>query len=134
EILRDAIANPQVVRRCYGLAAEAIQGKRKSHWAFASNYPSSILHGAIDILTMFVDILRKLRGEADVQAGRFESRGFRSLFAMLQAEFTDAYLAQVSACLTTLKLDDGVLLSVQLGPSNEGRGYTLREMKYSDSH
>ena len=134
EILRDAIANPQVARRCYELATEAIQKKRKSHWSFAGNYPSSVLHGAIDILRMFADILRKLREEADTQAVRFESRGFRALFAMLQAEFTDAYLAQVHACLATLKLDDGVLLSVQLGPGNEGRGYTLRETKYGDAH
>lgn len=134
EILRDAIANPQVARHCYDLATEAIQAKRKSHWAFASTYPSSILHGAIDILGTFADILRKLRNEADTQAVRLESRGFRSLFAMLQTEFTDAYLAQVSACLATLKLDDGVLLSAKLGAGNEGKGYTLREVKHSDPH
>ncbi|KRE89215.1 hypothetical protein ASG87_05715 [Frateuria sp. Soil773] len=134
EIVRDAIAHPQVARRCYVLVTEAIEGKRKSHWAFSSNYPSSILHGAIDVLTMFVDILRKLRGEADTQGAGFGSRGFRALFAMLQAEFTDDYLAQVSACLSTLKLDGGVQLSAQLGSGNEGKGYTLREVKYSDSH
>lgn len=134
EILHDAIVHPQVARRCYELATEAIQAKRKSHWAFSGNYPSSVLHGAIDILTMFVAILRKLRDEADAHAVGFGSRGFRALFAMLQDEFTDAYLTQISTCLTTLKLDDGVLLSAQLGAGNEGKGYTLREAKQGDAH
>ena len=126
EIVRDGLSNPQVVRELYALAVEAIEGKRKSYWSFSSHYPSSILHGAIEVLRMFMTVLRKLRDSADAHAGRFRSRGFTALFAMLQKEFSDEYLASVDAYLAELKFGAGVLLSAQLGPGNEGTHYMLR--------
>jgi hypothetical protein len=95
EVLRDSLDHPDTMRALYDLAVQAIEGKRKSHWSFFGNHPSSTLHGAVDVMGLFVAVLKKLREMADAQAGAFHSRGLVALFAMLRAEFGDDYLARV---------------------------------------
>jgi len=131
DILRDALAHPDVLRQCYDLAVEAIEGRRKSHWGFVGNHPSSILYGAVSVLGIFMAVLEKLRALAIAHGADFKSRGLKALCAMLQSEFDDAYLARVRTHLTELKLDKGVLLSAQLSQGNEGTNYMLREAAYS---
>ena len=131
EIVRDCLKNPAVVRQLYDLAVEAIERERKRYFGFFSHYPAAILHGSIDLLQMFIGMLRKLRGTADAQAGRFESRGFTALFAMLQKEFSDEYFARVQEHLTELKFSAGVLVSAELGKGNEGTNYVLRQVRDS---
>lgn len=130
-IVRDALAHPDVLRRCYDLAVEAIEGKRKGYWSFTGNYPSSILYGAVNVLGIFTAVLEKLRALVVAHDSGFESRGLKTLCVMLRSEFDDDYLARVRVHLTELKLDQGVLLSAQLSQGNEGTNYTLREAAYS---
>ena len=107
QVLRDSLDHPDVVRQLYELAVQALESKKKSHWSFYGNYPSSTLHGAVDVMGLFVAILKKLRGVADTQAGLFRSHGFSVLFAVLREEFGDDYLATVgtpSSCNFAYKL------------------------------
>ena len=127
EVLRDSLDHPEVVRQLYGLAVQALEGKKKSHWSFYGNYPSSTLHGAVDVMGLFVTVLKKLRDVADTQAGLFHSQGFTVLFAVLRDEFNDDYLATVAAHLTALRFRGGELLSAELGAGNAGTNYTLRQ-------
>lgn len=131
DIMRDVLAHPDVLRQCYDLAVGAIEGKRKSHWGFVGNYPSSILYGAVNVLGIFMTVLEKLRELAVAHGAGFESKGLKALCAMLQSEFDDDYLARVRVHLTELKLRKGVLISAQLSQGNEGTNYTLREATYS---
>jgi hypothetical protein len=131
EIVRDCLKHPAVVRQLYDLAVEAIERERKRYFGFFSHYPAAILHGSIDLLQMFIGMLRKLKGITDAQAGRFESRGFTALFAMLQKEFSDEYFARVQEHLTELKFSAGVLVSAELGKGNEGTNYVLRQARDS---
>ena len=126
DVLRDSLDHPDVIRHLYELAVQAIEGKEKSHWSFYGNYPSSTLHGAIDVMRLFVAALRQLRHVADTQADRFHSRGFTVLFAMLRKEFGDDYLAAIDTWLDELKFRGGVLLSADLGSGNVGTNYILR--------
>lgn len=128
-ILHDCLKNPAVVRELYDLAVEAIEGKKKQWLGIFGNYPGSILHGAIELLKMFMEILGKLRSIARLQAGRFESEGFTALFAMLEKELSDEYFASVQTQLTDLKFPAGVLISAELGQGNEGTNYVLRKMR-----
>lgn len=125
QVLRDALLNPQVVRDLYRLAVETIENRRKHWYGVFSTYPPAILHGAIDLMQMFVVMLKRLRAIADLHAGRFRSKGFTDLFATLQREFDDAYFARIEAHLDDLKFRGGVLMSAALGPGNEGRDYVL---------
>ena len=119
EILKDALQNPEVVRGLYRFMGEAIKDSKRQSWGITSHYPSSMLYGATDLLEMFVGRLRALRGIAEEQTGRFHSRGFRALFAMLQRELSDDFLAQIEEHLTISKFRKGLLLSAELGSCNE---------------
>ena len=131
EIVKDCLKNPVVVRDLYDLAVETIEIKKKHLFfgTFSRHYPESILSGAIELLQMFMGMLRKLKGIADAQAGRFESRGFTALFAMFQTEFSDEYFACVQNHLKELKFRAGVLVSAELGEGNEGANYVLRRAR-----
>ena len=119
-ILRDSLKNPEVVRELYDLAVAAIEGRKKHYFGYFSNYPSAILSGSLGALQMFMDILRKLRGVAEANVGRFESEGFTALFGMLESEIADDYLALIETHLTELKFRKGVLLSAELGRAGNG--------------
>ena len=86
-----------------------------------------VLNRSIEVLQMFVDMLKKLRHIAEEHAGSFESEGFTAFFAMLNTELGDDYFASVQHHLRTLKFRDGVLISAELGQGNQGTNYILRK-------
>ncbi len=124
-ILKDCLKNPAVVREIYSIPIEAIERKHR-HWlGIFTRYPSGILSSAVQLLELFVFLLRKLKRIADEHAEDFESPGFRRFFAMIQEELTDEYFALVEQHLKTLKFRHGVLISAELGDGNEGKNYVL---------
>jgi DNA mismatch repair ATPase MutS len=125
-VLSDCLRNAQVVRDIYQLAIEAIEGERKGLWSFFQ-YPAGILRRAVEVMLMFVNILKRLRAAADQHADKFESDGFSRLFAMLSEELSDEYFSAIEMHLRRLKFRHGVLVSAELGESNDGRNYILRK-------
>lgn len=126
-VLRDCLRNYSVVKEIYDIAVESIESKNR-HWGFGFfNYPSSILYGAVELLQMFMGMLRKLKLLADEHSDKFESEGFAAFFAMLKAELADEYFASIQGHLKQLKFRGGVLVSAELGRGNEGIHYVLRE-------
>jgi DNA mismatch repair ATPase MutS len=126
-ILADCLKNVQIVRDIYQIAIDTIEGERKNYWSFFTRYPTGILHRAVDVLQMFVRMLRRLRNIAEQHAARFESEGFSRLFAMLKNELSDEYFAAIERHLSRLKFRHGVLISAQLGKGNKGKTYVLRK-------
>jgi DNA mismatch repair ATPase MutS len=126
-VLKDCLKNPAVVREIYALAVEAITSEKKIYWGIFSRYPTAILDRSIEVLQMFVGMLKKLRALADEHSGEFQSEGLTALFAMLQRELDDDYFARVQDHLRELKFHDGVLISAELGKGNKGTHYTLRK-------
>ncbi len=131
-VLKDCLNNPTVVREIYSLPIEALDQKHRHWMGIFSRYPSAVLSGAVQMLEMFVLLLRRLKRIADEHAGQFESDGFRRFFAMIQQELTDEYFAEVEAHLKTLKFKRGVVISAQLGKGNEGTNYILRKTNHDD--
>jgi DNA mismatch repair ATPase MutS len=131
EILRDCLKHPDVVRQLYHIPIESIENKR-GHWmSIFTSYPRGILSGAIQMLEMFVGLLKKLKRIADEHAEEFESEGFRRFFMMIKQELDDDYLAIVESHLKELKFRGGVLLSAELGKGNEGTNYILRKSNHN---
>jgi DNA mismatch repair ATPase MutS len=131
-ILKDCLKNAAIVRDIYTLAVEAIEGEKKQYLGYLSKYPDSLLRRSIEVLQMFVEMLKKLRHIADEQASTFESEGFIRFFAMLNTELDDAYFARVQNHLKDLKFRDGVLISAELGQGNHGANYILRKSPDQD--
>lgn len=127
-ILKDCLKNPAIIASIYELSVEAIESARKHYWYFASKYPSTVLHGSIDVLQMSVNMLKRLRRFADEYAERFDSEGFTTLFAMIERELGDEYFDRVQAHLRELRFRDGVFISAELGQGNRGTNYVLRKL------
>lgn len=127
DVLRDCIRHAPVVRGLYGLAAETIEQERKNFWGLMSKQPGYLLHRSVEVLQMFVDMLRRLRKEAEAQADKFASSGFKAFFAMILRELDDEYFGVIEAHLSRLKFRQGVLISAELGTGLKGASYVLRK-------
>lgn len=127
QILRDCLRNPALVTNLYNLAVETIERTRKLGWGISSHYASSMLYSSTDLLEILVVMLRRLRSIAEEHAGAFESDGLVALFAMLRKELSDEYLAGIQDHLVISKFRKGVLVSAELGNSNESINLVLRK-------
>jgi hypothetical protein len=128
-ILKDCLNNPAVIRELYDLTVETLERKRTGWLGIISRYPAGILSDSIRLLEMLIGMLRRLRGIARAQAGRFESEGFTALFAMIERELSDDYFARIRHHLTELGFRKGLLLSAELGEGNAGTNYMLRQAR-----
>jgi DNA mismatch repair ATPase MutS len=134
EILQDCLRNPDVVRAIYQIPIEAMLKKRKSWMGIFGSYPGGVLSGAVQMVHMLMDLLKRLKQLADEHADQFQSAGFTRFFAMLREELSDDYFDEVQAHLAQLKFKNGVLISLSLGRGNEGAGYVLRKPHDSDQN
>lgn len=125
-ILQDCLHNPDIVREIYQLSVESLENKRRRWLGVFTHSPGSILYSSLQLMQMFVELLKRLKQMADDHAAQFTSAGFTTFFAMIRRELDDAYFAEVQAHLKALQFTKGVLLSASLGPGNEGVDYVLR--------
>ncbi len=127
-ILKDCLKNASLVREIYTIAVASIESEKKNFWGtLFSKSPAMLLERSIEVLHMFVGMLKKLKHIADEYAGTFESEGFTTFFAMLKKELGDDYFASIQNHLRALKFRDGVLMSAELGRGNKGTNYILRK-------
>lgn len=129
DILKDCMKNPSIVTDIYAVAVEAIENEKKNYWSFFSKYPSAILRRSLDLLQIFIAMLKRLRSIADEHADRFVSEGFTTFFAMLKRELGDEYFVKIQNHLRELKFRNGVLISADLGKGNKGTNYILRKLQ-----
>ena len=125
-VLADCLAQPAIVREIYAIAVEAIDGEKKVYFGWLKDSPDTILSRSVQVLQLFVGMLKRLRHIADEQAGAFRSDGFVRFFAMLVKELDDDYFQTVEDHLKELTFRRGVLMSAQLGKGNKGMHYVLR--------
>lgn len=128
DILRDCLKHPALVREIYQIPIEAMENKRKQWMGVFTYYPSGILSSSLEMMLMFVEMLKRLRAIADANLDLFESEGFKTFFKMIQNELDDQYFAIVEDHLKELRFRDGILMSAKLGQGNEGSQYTLRKI------
>lgn len=127
QVLGDCAKHESIVRDIYQIATDAIEAERRNHLSFFSRYPAGTLRRAVDLLHVFVGMLKSLRAIADQHSKRFHSDGFSRLFAMLEKELTDEYFQKLGYHLKQLKFRNGILLSAKLDSSNNGTEYVLRK-------
>ncbi|OIO92467.1 MAG: DNA mismatch repair protein MutS [Anaerolineae bacterium CG2_30_64_16] len=135
DVLRDCLGNATIIRDLYALAVEAIEGEKKAYfYSYFSKHPDAILNRAIEVLQVFVGMLKRLRTIADRHASEFASEGFRAFFTMLDRELSDAYFTVVQDHLKELKFRGGALISAELGQGLKGASYALRKPKARKQH
>jgi len=127
DILKDCLKNPAIVREIYQIPIDSIINKRK-HWLYISTFhPSGVLSSSLEMMQMFIGLLKQLKRIADEHAEEFESDGFTAFFAMIKKELDDEYFANVEEHINELKFRAGVLISAELGKGNGGTNYILRK-------
>jgi DNA mismatch repair ATPase MutS len=126
-ILGDCLERSDIVRDMYALAVEAIEREHKL-WGWSRQSVDGVLHRSVDVLQIFVELLKRLRHTADEHGARFRSEGFARLFGMLAKELDDEYLGIVDDHLRRLAFRGGVLMSAELGKGNKGTNYILRKL------
>jgi len=127
-VLKDCVNNPSIVTEIYNVTVEAIEGKKKTFWGtFTYKYPSGILRGSIEVLEIYVDMLKKIKNIADEHSDKFKSEGFTVFFEMLKRELSDEYFVRIQNHLRELKFRESVLISAELGKGNKGANYTLHK-------
>jgi hypothetical protein len=125
-VLADCVAQPGAVRDLYDLAVEAIDAERQV-WGFLFRAsPDTILYRSRQIMELYVASLHRLADLAAKHAADFRSEGFTRLFAMLAAELTDDYFAEMHERVAELEFKRGTLMSARLGSGGKGAGYVLR--------
>lgn len=134
DILKDCLKNPSIVREIYQIPIISNEKKHKRWLGIFSRYPAAILNESVQIMQLFVDLLRHLRQIADEHADKFDSEGFQRFFNMLKTELDDEFFTDVEAHLVELKFRDGTLISAELGNGNEGTNYVLRKPKTKNQH
>jgi hypothetical protein len=128
EILADCLERPDIVRQLYAVAVEALERERKIWgWSSLRNSPENSLHRSREVLTIFLEILKRLRELAEQHLATFRSEGFTTLLHLLARELDDSFLAEAEHRLAHLSFGEQMLLSGQLGTANEGTDYVLRK-------
>jgi DNA mismatch repair ATPase MutS len=134
DILRDCLEHAAIVREMYQIPIEAIQRKQRNWLGIFSRYPGGILSSSLQLLEMFLELLRRLKQIADEQAATFQSAGFQRFFRMIQDELDEAYFVEIENHLRLLRFRDGVLISARLGRGNEGADYFLCKPNRPNGH
>ena len=126
-VLRDCLANPDVVRKIYALAEEAIKNEGRYFWGLRTQHAETILHRASELVKMFLGVLKQVRSVAERHERDFASQGFARFFSMLRDELDDDYLVRARDQLRRLEFRGGMLMSARLGRGNRGQDYVLRD-------
>ncbi|MGH2447852.1 MAG: MutS-related protein [Chloroflexota bacterium] len=125
EVLRDCLEQPGLIREIYQIAVEAMEGEKKVFRGFFRDSPDTILRRALQVLELFLDLLKRLRKLSDEHGVKFHSEGFSRLFAMLSGELDDEYLDTVETRLKELQFNNGVLIGAELGAGLKGKNFVL---------
>ena len=125
-ILADCLERSDIVREMYAIAVEGIEREKKL-WGWSRQSSEGVLHRSVEVLQLFVGLLKRLRHTADEHGAKFRSEGFTRLFGMLAKEVDDEYLSIVEDHLRQLAFRSGVLMSAELGKGNKGTNYILRK-------
>jgi len=127
QVLADCIEHTEVVSELYAVAIDALASERKVTSFWSGAMPDWILRRSVQLLELFLDILRRLRLIAEDHGQSFRSEGFRRFFEMVSEELADDYLQTVEHQLRELELRRGVLQSADLGKGDKGRGYIFHQ-------
>lgn len=125
QILKDCLKNPDIVKEIFNIAVQSIENEKKNYFGIFSHYPGAILNRSIEVLQMFVSMLKKLKNISNQHATKFESEGFTAFYKMLDKELVEEYFATVQEHLKELNFRDGVFISAELGKGNKGNNYIL---------
>lgn len=125
-VLADCLANRELVREIYALAAKAVDDEHHVYRSMFSNQGEALVRRSCTVLELYTDALKRLRQLAGGSADNFHSEGFTRFFDTLRTELDDNYFQEISEHLQALRFRDGVVATAELGKLGQGVDYVLR--------
>jgi hypothetical protein len=125
DVLRDCLDHPDIAGQLFAIAGDALAREKKFWLGGGDARPERVVYHSVQVLSMFVEELRRLRAVADARALDVRSDGMTVLLATLSDELSDEYLAAVERQLDELRFKYGTRLSARVGRGNEGTDYRL---------
>lgn len=128
EILRDCVERPNLARELYAAASTAISEEGRNFWGgFRTRQASSILRRSIEVVTMFLSQLERIRVTFRQSGAPLQAEGWSRFANMLEAELDDAYIARVRRDIERVAFSRGIPMNAQLGAGNRSADYALRD-------
>lgn len=125
-VLDDCLRHPGVFRALYAIASESPKVERNILLGWNATRPQARLSHSRSVMLAHLDLLRRVRDQAEAHASEVTSAGMRALFASVEAELSDDYLAEVEQYLALLEFRGGLFETARLGMANEGTDFVLR--------
>ncbi len=125
--LADCTAHPGFAKDLYALATDALEAHQKVTFWSLNITPESLRYYSVQSLELLFGYLVRLRRLAEAHGHEMASPAFTRLCSMLPDELGEGYVKDLNSHLNELKLDQGVVMSAQLGPANRGTDYVLHE-------
>ena len=126
-VLRDCLTQPEVIKAMYSIAVDAVARERRVFgWSLTSS-PNGVLRRSLEVLQIFLELLKNIRQIADQHASRFSSDGFKRFFRMIDEELSDDYIRSVETHLQRLEFRNGLLISARLTRAAKGDNYRIRK-------
>jgi hypothetical protein len=126
DVFDDCLAHPEVFRSLYRTATDSPKVERSILLGWHATKPPARLHRSHSVMLGHLDLLRQVRAQADAHATELSSTGMRALFASVQDELSDSYLAEVERYLDLVSFRGGQFETARLGMANEGTDFILR--------
>ncbi len=124
DALDDFARLPAMARELYAVALDAIERQRKV-WGWTSTFAESVVRRAVETLETLLVSMRRLREVARGHAGEVRSEALRRMFAEIEAELDDAFLAQVEGHIRRLGGRDEIYVTSSLGLGARSTGFVL---------
>jgi hypothetical protein len=129
-VMQDCLRNEEIVRELYDIAVDAITRQRKVYGWLSDRNPSAILGHAVQVLEIFVSLLRTLRAIAAEHGDEFASDGFRRFFTMTLQELDDAYFEEIDRHLRRLRFRGSILIGAHLDHGGKPSAIVLRRPEH----
>lgn len=126
DVFDDCLAHPEVFRALYQAATDSPKVERGILLGWHMTKPTARLQRSRTVMLGHLDLLRQVRAQADAHASELRSAGMRALFASVQEELSDDYLAEVERYLDQVEFRGGQFETARLGLANEGTDFVLR--------
>ena len=124
DALEDCARLPGMARELYAVALDAIERQRKV-WGWTSTFADSVVRRAVETLETLLVSMRRLRDVARDHAPEVRSDAFRRLFAQIEEELDDAFLAEVEGHIRRLGGRDEIYVTSSLGLGARSAGFVL---------
>jgi MutS domain V len=124
DALDDCARLPGMAQDLYAVAIDAIERQRKV-WGWSNTFAESVVRRAVETLELLIVSMRQIREVARANAAQVHSEAFRRLFAQIEVELDDAFLADVEAHLRRLGGRDEVNMTATLGVGARSAGFML---------